>query len=503
MVGTGLNPFDDHLTRRGFVAAAGAAFAALSPQAALAAVRMRSSASQTGARFVSRPDLVPPAVTVNAPAGGTAPGYIFLAPFPLATEAGAGQSGPMIIDERGGLVWFRPVVGRSVMNFRVQRYRGQDVLTWYEGHVSKQGSGYGGDYMIADQSYRELTRVRAGNGLQGDLHEFLITSRDTALIAIFSQIPGDATAIGGPAAAQIVEGVVQEIEIATGRVLFEWHSLEHVPVAETLRPDLAGDPNIDYFHLNSIAVDHDGDLLVSARHTSCVYKIDRQSGQVLWRLGGSSSDFSFDAGATFNFQHDARPHADGTLTVFDNAAWGPGSDEPPSHGLRLRLDLSAMHAALVTQYATPDPRLAFAMGDVQQLPNGDVFIGWGTAGSFSELGPAGDLRFDAALPAGSASYRVFRQAWNGRPETKPTAVLRADAAGAPPTVHVSWNGATEVAHWQLRVGKTPTTLRAVRTVARGGFETAIPLPGPAGYAAVAALDTRGRQLAATKPLRVA
>jgi hypothetical protein len=495
------------MTRRGFVGAAGAAVAGLVAAPALGAVRARpfgsGGADTTNGlhSFVSAPDLTPPLVDVASPANATAPGYVFVAPFSGPTSTPGGSShGPLILDDGGEPVWFLPVQGRTAMNLRVQRYRGRPVLTWYEGYVSAQGSGYGGDFVIADDSYRELARVKAGHRLQGDLHEFVITSRGTALIAIFSEVGGDASAIGGPAEARVVEGIVQEIDIATKRVVFEWHSLEHVPVDETCRTDLANQPNVDYFHLNSIGVDLDGQLLVSARHTSCVYKVDRRSGAVLWRLGGRKSDFAMGPGATFNFQHDARRHADGTITVFDNGAWGPqGVVERASRGLRLAVDDRARTATVVAEYRTPDPRLTVAMGDVQTLPDGGVFIGWGTAGPYSELGPEGDLRLDARFADGSMTYRAFRSPWVGRPATVPSIVVTTDENGVPSTVHVSWNGATEVRSWELRTGTAPSRLRAVATVPRAGFETAIPLPAPTPYLAVAALDAAGRRLAVTKP----
>jgi Arylsulfotransferase (ASST) len=496
--------FDEVLTRRRFVVAAGATLGGLMARPAFGAL-LDGAVQGTRRAFVSAPALRPPAVEVTAPAGGTAPGLLFLAPFALGTPAPDAQYGPLIVDDAGEPVWFLPVSGRSAMNLRVQRYHGEPVLTWYEGNVAAEGYGYGGECVIADAAYDEVARVKAGHDLQADLHEFLITSRNTALIAIFNQRPWDLSSVGGPTAGQLVEGVVQEIDIASKEVLFEWHSIDHVGLDETYRDDLVTQPNFDYFHLNSIGVDTDGDLIVSARHTSTVYKLDRKTGAVVWRLGGRKSDFSVGPGATFAFQHDARRHDDGTLTVFDNGAWGPGPGEaePSSRGLRLRIDETARTAEVAVEYRTPTPRLTIAMGDVQELPGGNVFVGWGTAGSFSELGPSGDLRFDARFADGSATYRAFRDAWVGRPDTLPAFVVSTDESGRPATVHVSWNGATEVVHWQLHSGSAPDRLRAVRTAPRAGFETAIELPAPAAYLAVVALDAAGKQLAATKTAHLA
>src|SRR5215216_7979494 len=227
--------------------------------------------------FRSRPDLSPAAVEVTKRAQGTSPGYIL-----IALKEGAGEHGPMIVDDQGQLVWYSKY--RSARDFKVQRYRSRPVLTWWEGKVL---AGHGvGEYVIFDDSYREIARVQAGNGYHGDLHEFLITPQDTALLTAYNPVPADLSALGGPKDGAVWDGIAQEVDIATGRVLFEWHSLEHVGIEESyLEPP--EDPNFpyDYFHINSIDVDFDGNLLISARNTWSVYKVERTSGEVMWRLG--------------------------------------------------------------------------------------------------------------------------------------------------------------------------------------------------------------------------
>jgi hypothetical protein len=303
---------------------------------------------------------------------------------------------------------------------------------------------------------------------------------------------------------KVVEGVIQEIDIRSKRVLFEWHSLDHVGLEDSYLPygDAAG--AFDYFHLNSIAVDTDGNLLVSARHTSTVYKLDRRSGAVIWRLGGKKSDFAMGPGATFNFQHDARRHADGTITVFDNGAFAPPGQGPPgepfSRPMRLRVDATAKTATLAGVYERAAPRLAFAMGDLQQLSNGGAFVGWGTAGSYTEFGPDGTVVLDASFAPGGLSYRAFRYPWAGSPTSPPDVVTQRAPAGKT-TLHVSWNGATEVARWRVAAGPRADLLKPVRTVPKTGFETTFTVPRLTGLVAVTALDRHGRTLATTKPAR--
>jgi len=215
---------------------------------------------------------------VDTPAHDTAEGYIFVAPKTDPAYKGAVQNGPMILDDSGEVVWFRPMQGEDVraMDFKVQRYRGEPVITYYQG----VGTTYGrGEYVILDSSYREVTRVRAGNGYVGDHHEVLITPEDTALLTIYSPVSWDLSSVGGPENGAVLDGIAQEIDIETGEVLFEWHSLDHVGIENTYRvlPENEQAP-FDYFHINSIDLDLDDNLLVSSRTTFAIYKIDRKTG---------------------------------------------------------------------------------------------------------------------------------------------------------------------------------------------------------------------------------
>jgi Arylsulfotransferase (ASST) len=487
---------DLRLTRRGVLLGAGAAAAAFMAPPAWARRDLNQARAATGSAYVSRPDLQPPLVHVtelNAPSAGR----VLLAPFELgaavAGQPSAGQFGALIVDDNGFPLWFHPSKpGLTIIDLRTQKLRGQPVLTWYEGHVL---DSYGGEWVIADQSYRSIARIKAGNGYRGDLHECLITSRATALITIYSELTADLTSIGGPANGKAVEGVIQEIEIRTGKVLFEWHSLADIALTETDVPAVGAAGNVDYFHLNSIGVDHDGHLLVSARNTSTIYKLNRKTGAVIWRLGGKKSDFTLGPGAEFGYQHDARRHDDGTITLFDNAAFAPGPSGAlgtTSRPMRLSLDDTTMTASLVEEYRVGEPRTAFAMGNLQQLEDRSAFVGWGTAGSQSEIGQDGTVHWDSHFDPGVASYRAYRSRWVGRPTTKPDIVAQRGFDGES-YVYVSWNGATEVHYWRALVGLGHS--RHLRTVTRRGFETAISLRGAdvgSGSVLVEALDAKHR-----------
>jgi hypothetical protein len=168
------------------------------------------------------------------------------------------------------------------------------------------------------------------------------------------------------------------------------------------KPSNSPHPSIDYFHINSIDVDQDNNLLVSARETFAVYKFDRQSGEIIWRLGGKKSDFEMGPGTRFAFQHDARRQRDGTITIFDNGTTvfedGVPKAVEESRGIELELDEEEMTAVLVHEYKHPDKQFADAGGNMQVLPNGNVFIGWGRAGVVSEFSEDGELLFSASFP---------------------------------------------------------------------------------------------------------
>ena len=404
----------------------------------------------------------------------------------------------MILDDSGQVVWFRPLQGTPgrTMNFKVQTYRGRAVLTWGETP---------GEYVIFDDSYREISRIRAGNGYHGDHHEFLITPQDTALIQLYNPVRWDLSSVGRLRGGVAWQGIVQELDVETGEVLFEWRSLDHVGLDETyVKPSEDHYPGIDYFHINSIDVDHDGDLLISARETSAIYKIDRTTGEIIWRLGGKKSDFEMGQGTRFAFQHDARRQPDGTITIFDNGSTifdnGVPQAVEESRVIVLELDEEEMTATLVREYTHPDKQYADAAGNMQVLPNGNVFIGWGRALAFSELSEDGELLFDASLPPENRSYRGFRFPWSAYPSDQP-AVVAERASEDEVRVYASWNGATEVATWEVLAGASPGQLESVGSVPRNGFETAMLVRTVEPYVAVRAKHRSGQVLGTTEPVK--
>jgi hypothetical protein len=439
-------------------------------------------------RFHSRHDLEPTAVTVTRPAADPTLGDIFISP-----DSGPGQAGPMIITPTGQLVWFDPLPGGQIaFDLNRQFYEGQPVLTWFQGRVV-EAHGQGVDEIYSD-NYTHLATVRAGNGLYADLHDFQITSQGTAFITAFEPEHWDLAPYGGPSSGLIDDGVMQEIDIKTGLVMFEWHALGHVSIKDTYLtvPHLPSTV-FDFFHINSIDLLSDGDILISSRDTWATYLIDGTAGAVIWRLGGKASTFALGPGVRFAWQHDAELLPDGTITLFDNEASPDEGKE--SRALDIAINTQTDTATLVSQLTYPGKGvLSPSQGNVQQLPNGDQFVGWGQAGGVSEFSPTGQLTFDMHIATPGNSYRAFRYQWSGQPLTAPTLVAAAPA-GATTQLYMSWNGATDVASWQVLAGSSPTALTAVGTYPSTGFETGIAAPALGPYFEVQALDATGASLA--------
>jgi hypothetical protein len=436
--------------------------------------------------FQSRSDLHPGVVTVHQAAGATsAPGLLFAAPF-----LGPGQFGPMIFDSTGNLVWFHPLpAGQDAADFRTQIYRGKTDLTWWQGRTLMLGFGLGED-VIADSSYKTVAVVKAGNGLQADEHEFTLTPQGSAYVLAYSPVQTSLASAGGSASGLALDGVIQQVDIRTGLVMWEWHSLGHVDVSESYSkvPGLATNP-YDYFHINSLATDARGNILISARNTWALYQINPHTGTVIWRLGGKKSTFTLGPGVQFAYQHDAQWLSNGDLSVFDDEGAPPV--KPPSRGELIKLNQTARTATLAGQLVRGSGPLATgSQGNLQALPGGGWMVGWGGLPNFTEFNARGEIVYDAQLPRAENSYRVYRLPWSGQPSERPAAVAITTPTPANPAtcvkapcpsavttaVYASWNGATTVASWQLLTGSSAAHLTAVSTTPKSGFETVIPAP---------------------------
>ncbi len=446
--------------------------------------------------FYTQPGVQAPVMSVTVPDRDPGAGDILTTNGP-----GPGQYGPLIYRPDGSLVWFQRLSeGETAENLNEQTYQGRRVLTWWHGHVLELGFGLGED-VITDSSYRTIGHVRGGNGLKADLHDFQIVGGGVAYITAYNPIRCDLSSVKGSPAGAIVDTAIQEIDLQTGLVRWEWHSLDHVAAAESEVETEGGTNPWDYFHLNSIEHESNGNLLISARSTWAGYLIEGGSGRILWRLGGNKSSFKMGPGTRMAWQHDARRLGNGEVTFFDDGSNPPIHSQ--SRAIRIRLDESARTATLTTAltHASP-PLLAASQGNAQTLASGNTVVGYGGVPAISEFDSAGRLLFDAHQPLDMSFYRAFRFPWKGQPATPPALLASLNNTGEETIVHASWNGATDVGSWRVQAGKSADSLTALATIPAIGFESSTSLPRRYAYAAVQALDSKGRVLSSSKPVKV-
>jgi hypothetical protein len=447
----------------------------------------RAAGNGSTQSFHSRPGLHPPILTTTSDPD-TSSGDILLTP--VAFHPSSMQAGPMILDAQGRVLWFRPVHGYAT-NLEVQRYHGDPALTWWQ-----RGRTVEGQDMIVGRSYRTIAVVRAGYGYVADIHEFQLTPRGTALVDAYVPVKANLSSVGGPSNGPLLDCVIQEVDVKTGRVLWEWHALGHVPLSGShLGPPKSSIP-YDFFHLNSIQRLPGGNLLVSSRVTWSVYDIDRRTGKVIWTLGGRYSNFKMGAGANFEWQHDARLSSSNLLTVFDDASDGNSQEESQSSAKSIQLNMSTMTASLVRQFVHSPPLSSGAEGSTQVLPNGDVFVGWGNQPQFSEYAPGGKQIFNGSFPLGIRSYRAFRSPWSGQPLNRPALATSRSSSGV--KLYASWNGATRVSAWRVLAGAKRGHLAATDQARKTGFETVLTLASRPRFVAVEALSAQGKVLGTSR-----
>jgi hypothetical protein len=445
--------------------------------------------------FISAPSLTPSQVRITTPAqAGASPGDVFLAPY-----QGPGTAGPMISDQRGALVWFHPLpAGEQATNFGVQDLDGTPVLTWWQGRIVQVGFGEGED-VIYDRGYREIGSVHAGNGLPADLHVFRLTPQGTAWIDAYEPVRMDLAPLGGSHNGVISDSVVQEVDVRTGLVMWEWHALGHISPADSKNPVPASSYPWDYVHINAVDPGAHGDVLLSFRNTWSLDDVDIHSGGFRWRLGGPRSTFTLGRGATFYWQHDAAFQPGGRVSVFDN-----GSDPPKekqSRGLLLEPVAHTHAVRLRAQFVNPSKvLLASSQGSLRALSGGNWLLGYGGLPDFTEFDAAGHVLLDGSLGPGVQSFAANLAPWSGIPPGVP-AVARVSGLGSGMSVAVSWNGATDVASWRLLAGSTPAALAPVANVARAGFETILSSGATGPYAAVQALSATGAVLGVSATIR--
>jgi Arylsulfotransferase (ASST) len=397
------------------LAGGGAALLAAGPAAA------GTTSASTAAAGASAPTAPPPVtILTRASKHSKAGGDFFISPYGDQTTY---ANGPEILSPDGKVLWFKAVpAGEEASDFRVQTYDGRPVLTWWQG-TGLGGLSQGTDYIYNDH-YQQIAAVNAGNGYSADGHEFLITPWNTALILSYATATANLTSIGGPADQTVIDGIVQEIDIKTGKVLFQWNSADHVPYSESEQPlPASASTPWDWFHINAVKVVSDGSILIDARDAWTAYDVSLRTGNINWQLGGKDSTFTevaapgqvLDAAnEIFAWQHDPQQVGPDTYTFFDNESAGT-PELSTSRVVTVRLNFATKVATLVSSIDQPEGQVAASQGNAQTTPAGNVVVGWGALPYFSEFSKSGTLLFNAEFPAGVNTYRAYQFPWPPQP----------------------------------------------------------------------------------------
>jgi hypothetical protein len=474
------------------------------PAAALGARAIYTPPACQTLTFHSEPGLNPQRVCMNVGVTTHRTGqgtFLFLTP----DNAGVG-----IFRDTGRLVWWqgRPPGTTEEHNATVVNLWGRRYLAVWAGRSSIIGTNHtsinSGTVLLYNQRYEQVGEITAASPFypnRVDMHEFRVTPQGDALIGIYEPVQ---TTVNGHAET-VVQYIVQKLSLVhdsngihTGKVLFEWRSLQHVPVSDSYDPDPGAGGAWDYFHGNALSQDSDGNVILSARNTWGIYKISVKTGRIMWQVGGKGASTLAPA---WCYQHDVTALGHHEYSLFDDGAVGPGCTPGhswhPSRGLIFRVDAAKRPARvrLVKSYAHHPSIHAEYLGSMQRLSNGSVLIDWGNVAQITQY--SADGRVDMDLTLSNDSYRGFRYPWAGNPISPPSVAAQLRSSGT--DVWASWNGANQVVAWRVLGGATADSLAPAGPPSPGqGFETHISLGQRYSDVAVEALSSSGQVLARSR-----
>ncbi len=301
--------------------------------------------------------------------------YFLFTPFKLVTQPSAPgykTPKPIIVDQNGALVWY---ADESTAAFSLD-------LKWYATQLQYSYTVVDNQetmVVIMDDQFAIVDTLRAIDG-EADVHDVQRAANGNWLLTTeyYDTVDLSAYTFGGTqgSASTVIQGFGwQEID-PSGNLVYEWNSNDYIdPVTEFYNfYGYAADP-FDYCHGNAIEEDVDGNLLLSFRHLNAIYKVNRLTGGVIWKLGGQSSDFTFPNDDGFSGQHDIRRLPNGNYSLYDNANMSP----PPrkSRGVEYTLDTVNWTATKVNEIIHPEEFFARAMGNFQQTAANESMICYG------------------------------------------------------------------------------------------------------------------------------
>ncbi|GAW13145.1 hypothetical protein ANO14919_025230 [Xylariales sp. No.14919] len=440
--------------------------------------------------------------------------YIFLT---LDNPVGGGKAGPIIYRADDLTLVYNDPRWSAAYNAHISRFNGNDYLVFIE--RSKAGEAISTNCLLYDSTYTLAYNISSHGSAHAsmEVHECQLTADGTAIVIVKEVISFDLTSVGGPGDGKILDNIIQEIDIETNKLLWIWRASDHYDILESYKEYKDGSGAYDYIHVNSVEKTPEGDFLISARHTHSIISVDRKTGHISWTLGGKKNNFvdvSAGKATDFAWQHDARfsDSALTQLTMFDNhnTSSTTGCTVNCSRGKHVELDYDSRAVRLISEFYHPESLVSGFEGSYQTMRSGHVFLGWGANPTFTEHLPSGecvlDVQFDLWRPDTGypANYRAFKMDWKAYPTWDPKiAAVRAEPHGHF-KVYLSWNGATEVAEWELFVGASyDSVIEYATAVLRTGFETEILLKSDLPFVRAAAIDKTGQILGMTTVTQLA
>ncbi|MBN2000990.1 aryl-sulfate sulfotransferase, partial [candidate division KSB1 bacterium] len=389
----------------------------------------------------------------------------------------------IIFDTEGNPVWYNRFSDRR-RDFKVQK---NGIITMLKRDGGERFVGF-------NNNFEEIATFTAKNGYSTDEHELqVLENGNYLLIGIKADIVDMSTFVeGGKENAQVYETVIQEFT-PDNEMIYQWRAWDNFDITDMVSPEdpLTGS-SIRFPHMNAIDIDLDGNILLSSRHISEVTKINRQTGEIIWRLGGKNNQFTFvnDPLDGIEMQHDIRIVGPNRYTIFDNGNLHTNSE---SRVPEYELDLEKMTATLVWEYRHDPLRYSHWMGNTQRLSNGNQHINWadGSLPKVTEVTPSGEKVLEMQFVQKYHSYRVHRCKWEGM-----VAVPYLIIESGPTEVTLLFNkfGDPNVDHYNIYAGtrRQPTELFASSKQTMIQL-TEFPEPNTKYYFRVTAVDKNGQE----------
>jgi len=306
-----------------------------------------------------------------------------------------------IIDSSLSPSWFINS-GEFGLDFKVN----QNYLTFF--NKSNQ------NWIVLNDKMKEVDTLNCVNGYKADYHDIQLLQNGGYILQAYDSINVNMSEIvsGGNPNAIVIYLIIQEFD-QNKNLIFEWNAWEHLNIADYTNLDLTR-LRLTWMHGNSIEVDQDFHLLVSNRRSSEILKIDRNTGDVLWYLGGPNNDFTItnDSFNGFSKQHDVRRLSNGNILLFDN-----GNEHQPPISRVVEYSVNEINKSinLVWEFYHPEQLLGLAMGSAQRLPNQNTLINWGIVNNngaiITEVDYDKNIVLEIRYPLGVRCYKVRKEDW--------------------------------------------------------------------------------------------